>query len=93
MLVLRITSEGYLLVEESRREVVLNELMERWDLIFEEARWGSVDQAMELYIELFEWVDQQGKKVSEYTHSAEIVLPPRDLETDELKSLLGRYER
>lgn len=93
MLVLRITNGRYILIEEEYRETVLKELMERWDIIFEEARWGSIDQAMELYADLFEWLDQLGRRVSQYAHRADVVLPPRDLDVDELKSLLGRYRR
>ncbi len=93
VLIIRITGEGYILVDEKQREDVLEELNERWDLIFEEARWGSINHAMELYMEMFAWVDQQGKKVRYYPQNAELVLPPRNLEADELQSLLGHYRR
>jgi hypothetical protein len=93
VLVIRITGEGYILVDETQREYVLEELNERWDLIFEEARWGSIDHAMELYAEMFTWIDQQGKKVRYFPQNAEFVLPPRNLELDELQSLLGHYKR
>ena len=93
MLVLLLTGEGYILVENEKRERVLQELIETWDHIFEEARWGAIERALELYSKLFEWVDKLGKKVQRYRHGADIVLPPRDLDADELKSLLGRYER
>ena len=91
--VLRITNEGYILIDEARREEILQELVERWDHLFEEARWGSIERAMEMYDQLFEWLDTLGKRVRQYDHHAHAVLPPRDLEADELKSLLGRYKR
>lgn len=93
MLVLRITNEGYRIIDKPNREEILRELTERWDHIFEEARWGSIDHAMEMYAQLFEWVDQFGKKVYQYPYRADAVLPPRDLEPDELKYLLGRDRR
>jgi len=93
LLVFRVTGEGYILIDEAQRENVMQELMEQWDLIFEEARWGAIDHAMVLYSKLFEWVDKLGKRVRRYRHGADIVLPPRDLDIDELKSLLGPYER
>lgn len=93
VLVLRVTGEGYILIDEAQRETVQQELMEQWDLIFEEARWGAIDHAMVLYSKLFEWVDKLGKRVRRYRRGADIVLPPRDLDADELKSLLGHYER
>ncbi|MFX1473959.1 MAG: hypothetical protein ACFFCO_00570 [Promethearchaeota archaeon] len=90
---LRVAGEGYILVEEQSREQVLKEIEELWDVIFEEARWGSIDQAMKLYAKLFERVDQVGRKVEQYSYGAEIVLPPRDLTVDELQDLLGKSER
>jgi hypothetical protein len=93
MLVVRITNEGFRLIEEPNRDEILQELTERWDHIFEEARWGSIDQAMKMYNDLFEWIDKYGKKVSKCTYRADAVLPPRDIEPDELKCLLGRDTR
>lgn len=75
------------------REVVWEQLMEKWDQIFEEARWGTIECAMELYSKLFKWLDQLGKKVSKYHGGADVVLPPRDLDADELKGLLAHYKR
>ncbi len=89
----RITNEGYRLIDEPNQEAILQELTDRWDHIFEEARWGSIDQAMEMYAQMFEWVDQYGKKVSQCSYRADVVLPPRDIEADELKYLLGRDKR
>ncbi len=93
MLVIRITNEGYLLIDNPNQVEILQELTDRWDHIFEEARWGSIDQAMEMYSQLFEWIDQYGKKVYHYSFRADVVLPPRNLETDELKYLLGSDKR
>lgn len=93
LLVIRITNEGYRLIEGPKREEILEELTERWDHIFEEARWGSINKAMEMYTELFEWIDQYGKKVTQCAYRADAVLPPRDIEPDELKYLLGRDSR
>lgn len=89
----RITNEGYRIIDEPDRDEILQELTERWDHIFEEARWGSIDQAMEMYTQLFEWIDRFGKKVKECSYRADAVLPPRDLDPDELKYLLGRDKR
>ena len=89
----RITNEGYRLIDEPDQEDILQELTDRWDHIFEEARWGSIDQAMEMYAQMFEWVDQYGKKVRQCSYRADVVLPPRDIEPDELKYLLGRDKR
>jgi hypothetical protein len=91
--VVRITNEGYRLIDEPNKEEILEELTERWDHIFEEARWGSIDQAMEMYGQLFEWIDSFGKRVKECPYRADAVLPPRDLEPDELKYLLGTVKR
>lgn len=93
MLVLRVAGEGYILIEEQSREQVLTDIQELWDTIFEEARWGSIDQALKLYTRLFERVDQAGRKVEKYSYGAEIVLPPRDLTAGELQDLLGKSER
>ncbi|MFW9830505.1 MAG: hypothetical protein ACFFD8_01830 [Candidatus Thorarchaeota archaeon] len=93
MLVIRITNEGYRLIDRPTRDEILEELSERWDHIFEEARWGSITQAMEMYAELFEWIDQFGKKVYQCRYRADVVLPPRDIELDELKYLLGSDRR
>jgi hypothetical protein len=93
LLVLRVTGEGYIVVGNDARETVLEKLMDKWDRIFEEARWGAIERAMELYSQLFEWLDQLGRKVSKYRGGADVVLPPRDLDADELRSLLGRYRR
>ena len=93
MLVVRITNEGYRLIDEPNQDEILQELTERWDHIFEEARWGAIDQAMEMYAQLFEWLDQYGKKVNRCPYRADAVLPPRDIEPDELKYLLGRDTR
>jgi hypothetical protein len=91
--VVRITDEGYRIIDEPDRDEILQELTERWDHIFEEARWGSIDQAMEMYTQLFEWIDGFGKKVRVYPYRADAVLPPRNLEPDELKYLLGSDKR
>ena len=48
---------------------------------------------MQMYASLFEWIDQFGKKVSNYPYPADAVLPPRNLELDELKYLLGSTKR
>lgn len=93
VLVLRLTGEGYILVEERRRDGVLRELRERWEIISREGKCGSIRRAMELYAQLFYWVDRQGKKVARYRRGADIVLPPRNLTAVELKSLLGGYRR
>jgi len=92
-LVLRITGEGYIIVGRDARDMVLDELTEKWDRIFEEARWGSIECAMQLYSRLFEWLDRLGKKVPRYLGGAHVVLPPRDLDADELESLLGYHKR
>jgi hypothetical protein len=93
VLVLRIAGEGYIIIEEQHREQFLKEIEELWDVIFEEARWGSIDQAVKLYTRLFERVDQAGRKVKKYSYGADVVLPPRDLTADELQDLLGKSER
>ena len=93
MLVLRVAGEGYILIEEKRREQVLKDIQELWDIIFEEARRGSIDQAMKLYTRLFERVDRAGRKVEKYIFGADVVLPPRDLTAGELQDLLGKSER
>ncbi|MFX1510702.1 MAG: hypothetical protein ACFFBR_10400 [Promethearchaeota archaeon] len=71
----------------------MQELTDRWDHIFEEARWGSIEQAMQMYAQLFEWIEQYGKRVNHCTYRADAVLPPRNLEPDELKYLLGSDKR
>jgi len=48
---------------------------------------------MELYSQLFEWLDRLGRKIQKYRGGADAVLPPRDLNAGELKSLLGDYKR
>jgi hypothetical protein len=93
LLVVRITNEGYRIIDEPNRDEILQELTDRWDHIFEEARWGSIEQAMQMYAELFEWIEQYGKRVNQCTYRADAVLPPRDLEPDELKYLLGSDKR
>ncbi len=93
MLVIRITNGGYLLIDDPNQDEILEELVERWDHIFEEARWGSIEQAMKMYNQMYEWIDQFGKKVYHCPYRADAVLPPRDLETDELKYLLSRERR
>lgn len=93
VLVIRITDEGYLLIDNPNKDEILQELKERWDHLFEEARWGSIEHAMQMYGNLFEWIDQFGKKVSNYPYPADAVLPPRNLELDELKYLLGTAKR
>jgi hypothetical protein len=93
LLVIRITNEGYRLIDEPDSDEILEELTERWDHIFEEARWGSIEQAMQMYTELFEWIDQYGKKVKYCPYRADAVLPPRDIELNELQYLLGRDPR
>ncbi len=93
MLVLRVAGEGYILVEAQHREQVLKDIQELWDVIFEEARWGSINQAMKLYARLFKRVDQAGRKVEKYSYGADVVLPPRDLTAGELKDLLEKSER
>lgn len=93
LLVLRITNEGYRIIDEVDRDEILQELTERWDHIFEEARWGSIEQAMVMYAQLFEWIDHFGKRVKECPYRADAVLPPRNLEPDELKYLLGSDRR
>jgi hypothetical protein len=92
-LVLRITGEGYIIVGSDARDMVLDELMEKWNRIYEEARWGAIERARQLYSKLFEWLDRVGRKVPKYLGGADVVLPPRDLDADELKSLLGHDER
>ena len=92
-LVLRVTGEGYIIIGSGARDVVLDELMRKWNRIFEEARWGAIECAMELYSRLFEWLDQLGRKVPKYRGGADVVLPPKDLKADELKSLLGNHKR
>jgi hypothetical protein len=92
-LVLRVTGEGYIIVGSDARDMVLDELMRKWNRIFEEARWGAIERAMKLYSQLFEWLDQLGRKMPKYRGGADVVLPPRDLKADELKSLLGHYKR
>lgn len=81
------------MVGSDARDMVLEQLTEKWDRIFEEVRWGTIECAMELYSKLFEWLDQLGTKVPKYRGGADVVLPPRDLDADELKSLLGYYKR
>ncbi|MFX1565167.1 MAG: hypothetical protein ACFFCH_04180 [Promethearchaeota archaeon] len=93
MLVVRITNEGYRIIDEPNQDEILQELTERWDHIFEEARWGSIEHAMEMYAQLFEWLEQYGKRVNQCAYRADAVLPPRDLEPDELKYLLARDNR
>ena len=93
VLVLRVAGEGYVLVDEERREQVLNRIRELWDTIFEEARWGSMDQAMRLYTKLIDLVDGAGRKVEKFKLGAEVVIPPRDLAADELQDLLGTCKR
>ena len=93
VLVVRITDEGYRLIDDPNYKEIIQELNERWDHIFEEARWGSIDKAMDMYSQLFEWLDQFGKKVSRYPYRADAVLPPRNIEADELKALLGSERR
>jgi hypothetical protein len=93
LLVIRITNEGYRLIDEPDSDEILQELTERWDHIFEEARWGSIEQAMQMYTQLFEWIDQYGKKVKYCPYRADAVLPPRDIELNELQYLLGRDPR
>jgi hypothetical protein len=93
LLVIRITNEGYRLIDEPDSDEILQELTERWDHIFEEARWGSIEQAMQMYAQLFEWIDQYGKKVKYCPYRADAVLPPRDIELNELQYLLGRDPR
>jgi hypothetical protein len=93
LLVLRVTGEGYIIVGNDVREAVLEKLMDKWDRIFEEARWGTIERALELYFQLFEWIDQLGRKVPKYRGGADVVLPPRDLDADELKNLLGDSRR
>jgi hypothetical protein len=92
-LVIRITNEGFRLIDQSNRDMILQELVERWDHIFEEARWGSIDQAKEMYDQLFSWLDQFGEAVRRYPYRADIVLPPRNLELDEIRYLLGHQKR
>ncbi|MFX0170149.1 MAG: hypothetical protein ACFE89_12465 [Candidatus Hodarchaeota archaeon] len=93
VLVIRITNEGYRLIEHPEWVKVLQELTERWDHLFEEARWGSIEQAKEMYDQLFLWLDQFGETVHRYPYRAHIVLPPRDIELDELRYLLGSQRR
>ncbi len=93
MLVLRVAGEGYIFVEEKRREQVLKDVQESWDSIFKEVRLGSIDKAMRLYTRLFERVDRAGRKVEKYIFGADVVLPPRDLTAGELQDLLGKSER
>ena len=93
VLVIRITNEGYRLIDQPDRDTILQELTERWDHIFEEARWGSIDQAKEMYDQLFNWLDQFGEFVRRYPYRAHIVLPPRDLGLDEIRYLLGSQRR
>jgi len=88
-LVVRITNEGYRIIDHPNRDAILEELIERWDHIFEEARWGSIEQAKEMYDQLFSWLDQFGETVHRYPYRADIVLPPRNLELDEIRYLLG----
>jgi hypothetical protein len=92
-LVIRITNEGYRLIDLPNQERILEELTERWDHIFEEARWGSIDQAKIMYDQLFSWLDQFGEAVRRYPYRADIVLPPRDLKLDEIRYLLGHQKR
>jgi len=92
-LVLRVAGEGYIIVGSDARDMVLDELMRRWNRILEEAHWGAIECAMALYSQLFDWLDQLGRKVPKYRGGADIVLPPRDLKADEVKSLLGHYKR
>ena len=93
VLVIRITNEGYRLIDDPNRAELLEELIERWDHLFEEARWGSIEQAKEMYDQLFRWLDQFGEMVRRYPYRADVVLPPRNLDLDELRYLLGHQKR
>lgn len=93
MLVLRVTGEGYVLVETQHSEQLLNDIQELWDTIFEEACWGSIEHALILYRQLFKLIDKTGRMVEKYSYGADVVLPPRNLTARELQDLLGKSKR